>query len=191
MLKTIRFLILPMLLLAMAAPAWADDINIIFDPMPAELGTFYLIQSPGTVYDVSWGSCTQSGVPSALQGDQGCMLFINQLPDNATITQLNLTFTPNAALAGQTIMCTNLDAYLNGNDCADAGELMNNGIPVTVSFYGLGVPNEMAFFIAENGVAYQNLPPVEIEVPTHDPGTLVLLLAGIALLGMCGVRRYA
>jgi hypothetical protein len=189
MFKRLVALVVPLLMLALAAPAWADDINIIFDPTPAEQGTFYLIQQPFVTYDVSWGSCTQNGVPSALQGDAACMLFINQT--GAPLGNLNLTFTVNNALAGQTITCTNTDSFLTGNNCTAAGTLTLNETVTVNLFGGSAVPDEMAFFIAENGVTLSNLPPLTFEVPTHDPNTLVLLVAGVAMLAMCGLRRYA
>lgn len=187
--KILRFLALPILAMALAAPAWADDVNIVFDPTPAELGSFYLVQAPGVDYSVAWGSCSQNGVPSALSGDDACLLFINQT--GAPIDELNLTFTVNEALVGQTISCTNTDSSLTGNDCAAAGTL-TLGETVTISLYGgTAIPNESAFFIAENGVDLADMPGMGIDVPTHDPSTLVLLLAGMAVLGICGVRRYA
>ncbi len=187
MTKMFRFLVLPLLLMAMAAPAWADDISIIFDPSPPLVGTFYLIQTPGLNYEVSWGSCTQNGVPAALQGDQGCMLFLNET--GAPITELTLTFMVNSFLAGQTIACSSTDGSLTGDTCAAAGTLVLNTM-ATVELY-TSVPNYSAFFIAENGVVSSDLPPLDAQVPTYDPSTLVLLLAGMAMLGVCGVRRYA
>ena len=185
--KLLRFLALPLLVLAMSSPAWADDINIIFDPSTPQVGNFYLIQDDSTTYEVAWGSCSQNGVPTALQHDQGCLLFINET--GQTLTDVTLSFTVNSALNGQTIACTSTDGSLSGSTCAAAGTLVT-GNDVTIDLY-TSVLNNSAFFVAENGVDPGDLPPLDVQVPTYDPSTLVLMLAGMALLGVCGVRRFA
>jgi len=190
MLKTLRLIVLPVILLALAAPAWADDINMILDPgTPPQVGSFYLIQSVGTLYDVAWGSCTQPGVPSSMSGDAGCMLFINQT--GQPITDLLLSFTVNSVLAGQTVTCTNLDSYLTSNTCAANGTLTLGQMVNADFFGGTPIPDESAFFIGENGVPYQNLPPLTLDVPAHDPSTLLLLAVGIGMLALSGIRRFA
>lgn len=46
--------------------ASADDIHLIFDPTPAQVGSLYLVQSPGTDYTVSWVSCSSAGIPTTM-----------------------------------------------------------------------------------------------------------------------------
>jgi len=167
--------------------ARADDIHVVLDPEPPQAGTFNLIQQTGVEYQVTWGSCSQAGVPTALQGETACLLFINQLPDNEAIGDLTLSFVVNSALAGQTISCSNTDQYLTSNSCAAAGTL-TLGETVTFDFDGgTAIPNESAFFLGEDGVALADLPTLNVEVP--EPGILALLLVGLGTLFIFGFRR--
>lgn len=182
-----KFLILCVVASAVSCAVWADDIHVVLDPEAPMAGTFNLIQQEGVQYQVSWGSCTQSGVPSALQGETACLLFINQLPDNQTIADLTLSFTVNSALAGQTISCSNTDQFLTSNTCAAAGTLGLGQIATFNFDGGTPIPNESAFFLGEDGVALDALPTLNVEAP--EPGTLLLLLVGLGTLLAFGYRR--
>jgi hypothetical protein len=185
--KYFKVLILCVVASALGCSAWADDIHVVLDPQAPTAGTFNLIQQEGVQYQVSWGSCTQSGVPSALQGETACLLFINQLPNNQTITDLTLSFIVNSALEGQTISCGNTDQYLTSNTCAAAGTLAL-GQTATFDFNGgTPIPNESAFFLGEDGVALDALPTLNVQVP--EPSTLLLLLVGLGTLFVFSFRR--
>jgi hypothetical protein len=191
MLKTFRLLAILAFALAIASPAWADDINIIFDPTPATIGSLNLIQQAGTTYSVNWVPCTSPGVPAGLQGDEGCLLFLNQT--GAPITDLSITFVVTAALNGQSFVCTNApgDTHLSTNTCNGT---LQTGETVTAEFSGgQSVGDEMAFFIAENsgGTPLDQLPTVDLDIPDFDPSTLTLLATGMALMAAGAIRRMA
>ena len=208
MTKISRFVVLPLLLLAMAAPAWADDINIIYDPVSVPAGTFngaYLLLVQGQDYSVTWGSCNPSvntamtfattllsyiAANNPTNAPTGCMAFINGT--GAPFGQLSLTITGPDIPSETSTLCQSLDAFLVNATCT--GTLSNGMVTVTFSG-GMEVPpstqNSLSvFYLGEIGVD-PNAITADATVPTHDPSTLVLLLAGMTMLGMCGVRRYA
>jgi hypothetical protein len=206
--KSLRFLVLPLLMLALAAPAWADDINIIFDPVPA--GTYngaFVLLVQGTDYSVMWGSCDPTVNSSMMfatdllnyiasnnptNAPTGCMAFINGT--GGPITELDLTIMAGSNIGDTSTLCQSLDAYLTNVTCT--GVLNMAGDMVTLTFTGgLAIPpstqNSLStFYLGEIGVD-PNAITADVTVPTYDPSTLVLLLAGMTMLGMYGVRRYA
>jgi len=184
----LRLLVICGMAALLSSSAWADDIHVVLDPEPPQAGTFNLIQQTGVPYQVTWGSCTQNGVPTALQGETACLLFINQLPDNQTIPDLTVSFVVPSAMNGQTISCSNTDAFLTNNSCTAAGTL-TTGEFVTFDFSGgTAIPNESAFFLGEDGVALSDLGSSwTVQVP--EPGTLLLLLVGLGALFAFGFRR--
>ena len=190
MLKTFRVVAMLAVLMALASPAWAGSINIIFDPQPPQVGNFYIIDQQGVGFQVAWGSCSQAGVPQALQGDDACMLFINE--SGAPITDINLTFTvpndPGNPLIGSEFSCTSLDAFLSSNSCP--GGTLQAGQTVTADFFGgMSVGNFSAFFLAENGIPVDDLPPGSVQAAAFDPNTMAQLAAGMALLAAFAMRR--
>src|SRR5271157_4341065 len=174
--------LLAALVLVFSGAAFADDIHVIFDPQPAMLGSLNLIQSTGVEYTVNWTSCSDPAFfGTGFGGDDACLAFLNQT--GGPINALNFTFTVNAALVGQTIACDNVpgDPHLSGNDCSSTPGPFTLGQVVDVNFFGGDpIPNSYAFFIAENGVALADAPPVGVEVP--EPSSLTLMASGMGLL---------
>src|SRR5579862_2055630 len=168
-------LVLLVLVCTFSGPAAADDIHVIFDPVPPTVGSLNLIQQVGTPYLVNWVSCDSNGVPSSLSGQQACLLFLNET--GAPIKDLNFTFTANQALSGQTIACDSIDSFLTSNTCDSVSGTLQPGRTVSVDFFGgQSIPNYFAFFFGESGVSLDNAPPVTITVPTPEPGSIGLLL---------------
>jgi hypothetical protein len=179
--KHLRLVLVLAACMVSAGSASASDIRLIFDPVPAQLGSLYLIQTPGTDYTVSWMSCNQLVIPPGLRGDNACLPFLNET--GGPISFLDVAFTVNSALVGQTISCANTDGDLTTNNCA-AYTPLTLGENVTVTFSGgTPVPYLMAFFVAENGVPLASAPTVGVTA-VAEPLALPLLLMGLALMGL-------
>jgi len=197
--QVLKVMFVPVVLLALASPAWAGSAGtIIFDPpIPLPSGVFGVISIPGATYNASWGSCTQSGVPSDLQAeleslagtssvpsDSGCILLINETGAPISYETLSIT------LPGVTsLTCLSIDSFLTSNNCPST---VSGTETVTLNFTGgTPVPELSGFIIAELGLDPSGLPPAGIMVPTYDPSTLMLLATGMAFLAMGAVRRVA
>ncbi|HVN10422.1 MAG TPA: hypothetical protein VMV61_15720 [Patescibacteria group bacterium] len=204
--KLLKFLILSLLVLAMSSPAWADDIKVIFDPVPAS--TYYgayEINQQGVNYAVSFGSCNPTANPSISQATtlinyvsandeggtlpSGCMALVNFT--GAPIMELDLTIT--GGIPGDTeTLCQSLDSFLVNATCSGS---LDAGM-VSVSFNGgNAIPPSTqnsfsVFYLGEIGVD-PSMITTGVTAPSYDPSTLVLLLAGMTLLGVYGTRRYA
>lgn len=183
----------------LALPASANNLNVIFDPTPTPAGggtNLYYLTNEGP-WSVSWQPCQAvPGGPlppsSPLIGDVACLGFANYT--NADINSLNLTFTASGALDGLVLNCSNVDSYLNTNNCATYSSPLTDGEVVNLTFSGpLDVPANFDFFfgVTSDSSALTGMPDSTITLPTHDPGTLLLLASGIALLALCGLRRRA
>ncbi|HMD31267.1 MAG TPA: hypothetical protein VKG84_05100, partial [Candidatus Acidoferrales bacterium] len=97
---------------------------------------------------------------------------------------LNLQFTY-SGMDGDALVCQSLDGFLTNNNCPAT---VNNNQSVSVDFFaGDPIPNRAFFVLGEIGLPTT----VQTTVPAYDPNTLVLLAAGIALLGMAAMRRSA
>jgi hypothetical protein len=183
-------LFLLLLVCAFSGYAMADDIHVIFDPVPPSIGNFNLIQQVGVQYSVQWASCGSAGVPESLAGQQACLLFLNET--GGPIKDLQFSFTANQALAGQTIACNSIDSFLTSNTCSSVTGELQAGQGVTVDFFGgTAIPNYLAFFFGETGVSLADAPPVTISVPTPEPGTLALLFAGLSVFVLSLVFKKA
>jgi hypothetical protein len=185
-------LLLLVLVCTFSGPASADDIHVIFDPMPPTIGAFNLIQQTNTPYLVNWVSCGSAGVPTSLAGQSACLLFLNET--GTSINDLRFQFTANQALAGQTVACDSIDAFLTSNTCGSVSGELQVGQPITVDFFGgQSIPNYLAFFFGETGVSLGNAPPVTItaNAVTPEPKTFALLLAGLAVVAFTFLRKSA
>jgi hypothetical protein len=180
----IRLILIAAALCIFSGAAYADDIHVILDPQAPTSGDLNLIQSIGVNYTVNWTSCSDAVFANTgFAGDNACLAFLNQT--GAAIADLNFGFTVNAALVGQTIACDNApgDTHLDSNDCSATPGPFVLGQIVNVAFFGGDpIPNNYAFYIAENGVALADAPTVGVEVP--EPASLTLLASGMGLLGL-------
>jgi hypothetical protein len=180
----IRLALLALLVLAFSGAAFADDIHVIFDP--GGPGTINFITDTGVGVDASWELCTATGIPMALQGHAACLAFFNET--GGAITDLNFTFTVNTALAGQTIMCDNLpgDPHLSSNTCGSVDGTLFAGEVVSVDFSGgVPIPNNVGFFVAEDGVPFSaGVPDFTATAFVPEPTSLTLLASGMGLLGL-------
>lgn len=193
----LKVLLLVGVLLAVASPSFASGLGIVFDPTPSlgcgENQDLYCLVNNGT-YSVAWQNCAvePAGVlpsGSTLIGDTACIGVANDT--GAPIPQVSLVLDITGSLVGAPLTCTNNDNSLSINNCT----MYSSGLPagfVTLSFTATDpsndIPTNMNFYFAVTG---GQAPPIDLQVPTHDPSTLVLLAVGMAMLAIGGVRRYA
>jgi hypothetical protein len=176
-------LLLALVVCCFSGLAMADDIHVVFDPQQPGQGVLNIITQTNTPYLVSWVSCGSNGVPSGLANQQACLLFLNET--GAPIQDLKFQFTANNALSGQTVGCDSIDEFLTSNTCSSVTGELTPGQTVTVDFFGgQSIPNYLAFFFGETGVSLADAPDVTISVPTPEPGTLALMLAGLSAVGI-------
>lgn len=175
-------LIVAILCVFAAGAALADDIHVVFDPVPIPAGTFGIVTDPTAIYTVNWESCGSTGIPQQEFGqDDACIALVNET--GVALDHLNFSFTVDAALVGQTIGCDSLDNDLTSNDCANTPGPFTLGQLVSVNFFsGDPIPNNSAFFFGETGVDLADAPPVGITAP--EPASLTLLAAGMGLVGL-------
>ena len=205
-----RLWVVAAIVLALAVPAWANNLNTIIDPIPSPAGggqNLYYLTSNGP-WSVSWQTCNSvlgtppgplppSGPGSEFIGDPACLGFANYT--GAGISNLSLVFTVSGALDGLTLTCSNADSYLGTNNCASYSSPLTDGEVVALTFSApTVVPVNYDFFFAvtttdSNGnpitIPGFSMPDSGILLPTYDPSTLVLLATGLGLLGLGGVRR--
>jgi len=215
--QVLKVLIVPMVVLALASPAWANGLGVVFDPVPQPPGGgtgLYDVIPPGGPFSVTWQSCNTvlqsppgvippSGPGSELSSANGyvaCLGFANYT--GGDISSLTLSFVASGALDGLTLSCSNADAYLATNNCSSYSSPLTDGETVTLTFTGpLNIPPVTDFFFGVCGTdstgacnsdtGVTGMPDSTIWVPTYDPGTLVLLATGMAFLGLGGLRRTA
>ncbi|HUJ41486.1 MAG TPA: hypothetical protein VLW54_13175 [Candidatus Acidoferrales bacterium] len=178
------------LMLALASPSWASTVNVILDDPTTGGGSlaYFLPYGSTGPYDVSWQACTGSSSPvpgdELASGYQKCLAIVNNLGYSVTHLVLNIPDPSNDAfncsVSDPSLGFTCTSSYSDGIET-----LIFDGIPGfaknTEIYIGVGLP----------GDDVRDLGNPNLDVPTHDPNTLVLLLAGITLLAMAGVRRYA
>jgi len=198
--RLLKFLVVSTLaLLFGAGSALADDPTVIFDPMavPITMGTltYYDITQVGVEYtgltwlDSNCAFATSRGL-SQFDGAAGCMYFVNDT--GMPVSDLLFTFNVDSAAAGS-LNCIYVDNTLDSPNCPStipAGMVtleFNGGNPIPPS-----TPTTLELFIIGfGGVSQSDFSPEGVQVPTHDPSTLILLASGIGLLGLCAVRRCA
>jgi len=198
--KVLRATVIMAVLLAVASPAWANNVTVILDdPTPTGGGGSPYQLTGGGPWDTPWQSCGNPPVPGyeGASGYSDCLALLNNVPNpsgpgGATLTSVLLTLTEVPALAGATLVC--LDPEGASNNCGSLPTLSGSGT-VTISFTGLDIPSNYEFFIGAGAPGENvpsNLPDAGVQVPTYDPGTLTLLAVGLAMLATGGaVRRYA
>lgn len=193
--RFLKFTVLvALLVLLLGSTVRADDLTVVLDPDPVLTSYVYT----GSPISVSWQSCgtasggsttTSTGFPSAYSGDDGCFAVTNE--SGNTLNFVSLTITASSSVMSQSVTCDNLDTFLTEDNCASV--TLNPDGTVTLDFEGgSGIPNFTTFFVGEIGVTdpTDNL-PTTFSVPTHDPSTLMLLLAGMSMLAVAGIRRTA
>ena len=200
--QVLKVMIVPVVLLALASPAWAGGLTVIFDPLipppPPSSGPYYIVTPTGGPYTVSWSDCSAFGLQytapalytylmnNAGSSPTACMGFMNGT--GATINFLDLNITTSVS---QPVTCTTLDQTLNNSECVQ-------NTPGELDFFGtLGIPYSYPpptgtgltqFFFAEIGVSASDI-STTVQVPSYDPSTLMLLATGMAFLAMGGLRR--
>jgi len=198
--KFLRFLVVPAIILLFgASAAFANDPTVIWDPLavPVTQGglTYYDITQAGVEYTgLTWldNNCsfaTSRGL-TQFDGAAGCMYFVNDT--GMPITDLLFTVNVDSAAAGA-LNCIYVDNTLNNPNCPStipAGTVtleFNGGNPIPPS-----TPTSLELFIIGfSGASQSDFSPEGVQVPTHDPNTLILLASGIGLLGLCAARRHA
>jgi len=199
--RLLKVLILPLMVIALASPAWAGGINVIFDPDPptppggpTEGNTPYLLYTDGP-YTVTWETCTMPPLPngSPLVGDAACLGFTNDT--GASIEGLNISFTVSGPLVGLSLTCSNADSFLATNNCGDYAAPLTSGETVTLSFTGMNyVPPNYSIYIAvqnTGGGDINSFPDSNVTLPAYDPSTLMLVGTGMAFLALGALRRTA
>ena len=195
MLKQVfRAIVISALLLAVASPAWANNVTVILDdPIPNGGGTNpYQLTNNGP-WMVSWQGCGNPPVPTheGASGYSNCLALLNNLDSGNAITTVELSITIPTGLSNITFTC--LDPNGAVNNCASIPSV-SAGDTVTIDFSNLNIGFPDEFFIGVGAPTDATVPPLgpsEISLPTYDPSTLTLLAVGIAMLAMSGIRRYA
>ncbi len=199
---TLKLAFVLVVMLLLAGQASASNVVVTFDPDPPQppgggTNLYYLTQNG--LFSVSWQTCAvePTGVlpsGSTLLGDTACLGFANDT--GAAIPDVQFTFTVTSGMNGATLSCSNDDPYLSINNCASYGTL-TSGETVTLDFLATSASNDVPidydFYLGLGGsaVSANDLPQVEVQVPTYDPSTLILLLAGMSALAVAGIRRTA
>jgi len=197
--QVLKAVILTAVLLTFTSSAWAGGLGVIFDPVlvPDSFTGYYDITQVGVPYTGAvWSSCAfaQSryvGQPTDPFADAtGCMYFVNDT--GVPITDLNISF-DYTGLTTQSFGCTFPDNTLSGNPCPTS--ISTGTIPLEFDG-GNPIPpstplNLELFIVGLTGADPSAFVPDSLQVPTHDPSTLLLLASGIGLLGLCSFRRAA
>ncbi len=201
--QVLKIMIVPVVLLVLASPAWAGGLGVIFDdPVNGGgTGSYVLPYGSTPVYTtMTWQSCTAQYTntadgpvpiyePAAGSGTEAnayaeCLAITNNTDTN--ITSMSLILTDPGV---DTVSCL-VEASSTGFSCTST----DVGGVVTLNFSGIpGFGNNTEIFIGVGapGDDVSNLGEPTLALPTYDPSTLVLLASGMALLAMGGLRRMA
>jgi hypothetical protein len=196
-------MVVSVVVLLAAGTALADDPQVVFDPtQTTNILGFNLVFQTGTTYDVSWTGCgiAQLINYSAFKNSTACLYFVNLT--GAPITDLSFAFN-DTGFTGS-FGCTSADGLLTSNNCP---ETITAGNEITVDFFGgspvpytFPIPTVFIVGLAGDATGPPITPDVANQsfaaattanVPTYDPGTLILLLGGVAMLALAGARRLA
>jgi len=184
------------LLLTVASPALAGSINLMLDPITGGGNDPYYILPGAGSSPITWQSCTAmpsgplppAGPGSEFIGDAACLVITNYT--GGSIFDLKLTFMipTGSPLIGDTLTCSNEDSYLTAN----CGTITIEAGTMSLTFSGgTPVPALDTIVFGETSTDGNLLPNGSVSVPTYDPSTLILLLAGMSMLAVAGTRRTA
>lgn len=189
-----RFMILTMAacVLAFGVSSSAFAIRFRLDPAgnpppPALTLTNLLPGDLGQAISVNWQPCTNLGIPPVLSEPPlnlvSC-LALNNLT-GAPISALAFQFTVPASLDGQSLDCSNDNAFLATTTNCPTGNL-TTGQLVTFGFSGLPpIPNNTDFFLGASDSV-----PITVTASVPEPGELGMFGFGLALVAaLVEVRR--
>ena len=189
--QVLKVLIVSLMMLAVASPAWAGAINVILDDPTLGGGplAYFLPFNSSNPYNMVWQTCSgaNSPVPSyePASGYQDCLAIVNNT--GFAITNLELTLTVPSGFDSAPCLVSDSTTGFGCTSTIAGGILTLDfvGLPGFINnteiYIGVGLPGEDVTGIGNPSAS----------VPTYDPSTLVLVLTGMAVLGICGVRRYA
>jgi len=191
-------------LLTVASPAWAGSINVILDDPTVGGGplAYFLPYGSNSPYSMTWQSCggypTTGPVPpnEPAAGYLNCLAIVNNT--GTAITDLILSIPDSSA---DTFLCS-VSGFTTGFSCSASSSggietLEFTGIPGflnnTEIYIGVGcAASNPAVGCTDTGTQnVSGLGNPTVLVPTYDPSTLVLLMAGMSMLAMASIRRYA
>ena len=197
--QVIKALIVSALLIAVASPAWANGVNVILDDptLGGQPGVPWILPfGSNNPYSMMWQPCTGSNSPvpgnepAATGNYQDCLAIVN----NTGFAITNLILTIPDSNSSDTFNCTVPPAVNPNNNTGFGCTASNVGGVVTLDFEGIpGFQPSTEIYIGV-GLPDQDVTGLgnpTARIPTYDPSTLVLMLAGMTALGICGIRRYA
>jgi hypothetical protein len=198
--QVLRAGVIAALLVAVASPAWAGTINVILDD-PTGGGQpgvpWILPYGSNNPYNLMWQPC--NGPDSPVPGNelaatghyQDCLAILNNT--GFSITNLILTIPDNNS--SDNFSCTVPPPVVNPSIATGFGCSSSNvGGVVTLDFIGTPgfQPNtEIYVGVGLPGDDLSGIGQPTALVPSYDPSTLVLVVVGMSMLTMAGVRRYA
>jgi len=199
--KLLRLTFVCAVVLLSASVALADDPQGVLDPLQAtDILGFNLIEQSGVDYNVAWTGCGLAQLINynAFKNSTACIYFVNLT--GAPIYTLDFSFN-DTGISGP-FSCISADSYLSAPcTAAQTGNVVtmdySGGTPIpytapipTVFIFGLaGATDSSGAPLSPQEANMDFSAGTGANVPTYDPGTLMLLASGIGLLGVCGLRR--